>query len=654
MLREIRSLYENAGITTVHSENIRHKLKSLIHTAKSIIATRKLSTANQKQKELEFIRKVRLMFEISANERVDPPGNDAMNATESTINSDMEFETLSQNGENHEILSDYEMIEDEHMDDSSHVEASSDIEEYEPPRKRQKIPSELLKKINSECGQNASYRVMSSFIKIGIEIAGGDPVNYCVSKSHLQNQLSKLRSSEKNDTIEQLINSNSDLLLQFDTKTCSALNKRHLGSNLRLIIILRNETNVVTLGPYTISGHGAEPCSTKIISVITEYNLRNRIVGIVCDTESTNTGHLTGVCVRIEEFLERELLYFMCRHHIYDLVLKHVGQFLFGHSRAPTFDFGCTELRNAWENLDLAHFSPYDEELDFGEEISMHFRENAVQNLQLQAETRQTRDDYAELTDLALKFFGESNVTTKRFMVPGAVNNARWMARAIYVLKCYLFRHQLNIEDSLSERLRRFSLFISAIYVKYWNWCSNVFNATVNDLRFLKELEMYRQIDNDLANVAIQSFCRHLTYLSDEMVALSIFSNQLTDDEKERIRSKFQAGQSEIHTERTENSIQHIYSNENFTELELYDFITPRSMFLFHTLNIDASFLNHQSKNWKNLESYQRAREKMKNLFVVVNDSSERALGQTANAINNQKARTEENLQNFLTCKLKH
>lgn len=627
LLREIRNIYQDAGIPTVHPENIRLKIKSLVKTCKAIISTRKLATENQRRREIEFKRKIGSLFEISA------------------------IEPLAVLPDSDEDLSDPEIVDADWTEESE--DSEEDTEDFEPPKKRTRISTEMLKKINSECSQNASYRVMSTFIKIGIEIAGGSPHDYSISKSQLQSQLSKIRSSTKDDKLEILTRSNSPLFLQFDTKKCSKLNKRHLGSELRLVIILRSETNVVTLGPFTLNNHRAETCALQIISVITEYNLQNRIVAMGCDTESTNTGIKNGICARIEDFLERNLLYFMCRHHIFDLMLKHVGQLLFGSTSAPTFDYGCQELKTAWETLCLDSFSRYiDEEETLEGILYEDFRENAIEILQIQNENRQIRDDYAELTDLALKFFGRSTVANKRFMVPSAVSNARWMARAIYVLKCYLFRDQLNIEDPLLSRLRRFSLFISAVYVKYWNWSSNVFNSPSNDLHLLQELEKYSEVDSEISKICIKSHCRHLNYLSDELVVLCLFSNQVTDEEKEKIRFKLQTEVEGVYEQRTKHSIQYEYKDEKFSELELHDFVTHHSMFLFHTLNADVTFLNENAKDWNDLESYQRTRALMKNLFVAVNDSAERALSQTAFAINNQKARTEENLQNLLTSKL--
>lgn len=640
LIREIKDIYENVGIPIVHTEVIRLKLKSLIKSAKSIISTRKLSTQKQIQTEVDFHRNINSVLEVSAPS-TSSFGTRSLRETSSTAT----FERVaSQVSDSLDVMHDNEMIEEEYMADLN--EEIADIEEYEPPQKRQRVSSEIIKKINSECSQNASFRVMSTFIKIGIEIAGGNPRDYCVSKSQLQNQISKYRSAEKTKKLDQMLDSESKLILQFDTKSCSNLNKRHLGLKLRLVIILRDETSVITLGPNIINDHGAATCATEIIDVITEYNLFNRIIGIVCDTENVNTGHLTGVCVRIEKFLGIDLLNLMCRHHIYDLILKHVGEFLFGHSTAPTFDFGCLKLKKAWETLNLPHFSPYVDE--FEEDFVTRIRENAIQILKMQAGKNQTRDDYCELTDLSLKFFGESNIGAKKFMVPGATNNSRWMAKAIYVIKCYLFRHQIDFEDQVIDKLRRFAFFISAIYVKYWNWCPNVFDAPVNDLSLLKELEKYREIDHEIANVAIETFCRHLTYLSDEMMILSVFSNHLNSDEKEKIRLKL------VHAvgPRTENSIRYKYKGENFSSFDLDHFVSNRSMFLLSTLDIDVSFLQQNAREWETFESYHHARNILKNLFVVVNDSSERALGQTSNAINYQKARTENNLQNYLTCKL--
>ena len=53
------------------------------------------------------------------------------------------------------------------------------------------------------------------------------------------------------------------------------------------------------------------------------------------------------------------------------------------------------------------------------------------------------RGDYLELLNLCIVFLGESTTTSEfnvKFMTPGATDNARWMGKAIYCLKIYLFQ----------------------------------------------------------------------------------------------------------------------------------------------------------------------------------------------------------------------
>jgi len=61
--------------------------------------------------------------------------------------------------------------------------------------------------------------------------------------------------------------------------------------------------------------------------------------------------------------------------------------------------------------------------------------------LQNNLNNAQPRNDYKELLELALIFLGEKPKTPTFFHVPGAINRARRMAKAIYFKKMYLFRN---------------------------------------------------------------------------------------------------------------------------------------------------------------------------------------------------------------------
>lgn len=68
LLREIKDVYANVGVATKHPEHIRIKLKALVKSAKAIISKRKLSTENQRRKELELFASINSLFDVSAAE----------------------------------------------------------------------------------------------------------------------------------------------------------------------------------------------------------------------------------------------------------------------------------------------------------------------------------------------------------------------------------------------------------------------------------------------------------------------------------------------------------------------------------------------------------------------------------------------------------
>lgn len=199
--------------------------------------------------------------------------------------------------------------------------------------------------------------------------------------------------------------------------------------------------------------------------------------------------HLTPVhpCAFIEKKLTRPLLHLMCRHHIYERLLESVFQTCFGSSTSPridTFDI----LNQYWNEIKNSGYlyHPIEREKLNSSPLRKILTENAISTLLIHASHGHLRKDYAELNDLALKFAGVN--TEKTIKVPGATSNARWMAKAIYALKTYLFRSQLELTQDSIDALERFCLFVVLIYVKFWNQCPNVFDAPINDLTLLKKL----------------------------------------------------------------------------------------------------------------------------------------------------------------------
>jgi len=76
------------------------------------------------------------------------------------------------------------------------------------------------------------------------------------------------------------------------------------------------------------------------------------------------------------------------------------------------------------------------------------------------------RNDYKELLDLTMIFVCvEPNNTL--FHIPGAIHHVKWMAKAIYCLKIYIFRNEFELTIIEKDGLRDICVFIVTIYIEH-------------------------------------------------------------------------------------------------------------------------------------------------------------------------------------------
>ena len=73
------------------------------------------------------------------------------------------------------------------------------------------------------------------------------------------------------------------------------------------------------------------------------------------------------------------------------------------------------------------------------------------------------------------------------------------------------------------------------IYVNAWFTASSCISAPENDLQLLKYLRKYRHVSPKLAEVALMKFLSHLWYLSEELIALSLFVDNVSIQTKNKI-----------------------------------------------------------------------------------------------------------------------
>ena len=121
-----------------------------------------------------------------------------------------------------------------------------------------------------------------------------------------------------------------------------------------------------------------------------------------------------------------------------------------------------------------------------------------------------------------------------QIMAPGALHRSRWMAKAIYSLKIWLYRHQFKLTSRKEFGLKNICMFVVSVYVKAWFLSTSAPKAPSQDLKFLKQLEEYKTRNEEVSRVSVKKFLGHLWYLSEELVALAFFDQTLPFNTKEK------------------------------------------------------------------------------------------------------------------------
>lgn len=360
-----------------------------------------------------------------------------------------------------------------------------------------------------------------------------------------------------------------------------------------------------------------------VYELLLHWNVTDQVVAACFDTTASNTGIRNGAAVLLEQKLERSLLYLPCRHHIYELFLGAAFESKFGSSsgkNVPIF----IRFQSQWRNLNKLNFKSMMND-DFVTNRLQDHAQRITAFCMEQLERSIARDDYKELLELVLIFLGAKNSPT--FRQPGPMHHARWMSKAIYSLKVYMFRDEFRLTSRETANLRDVCMFIIRFYVKGWFCCTLARAAPNQGFLFLQELYEYRNIDGPLANAVINKIVNHLWYLSDEAIALAFFDSNVSDDLKRAMAVRFREIENEIKEE--DEGCKRIQLKPNsvgeFVQKTLVDFITPNTVQFFQRFEISRNFLLEAPDLWADDEEFLQGL-RIVNKLAVVNDSAERAV----------------------------
>lgn len=137
-------------------------------------------------------------------------------------------------------------------------------------------------------------------------------------------------------------------------------------------------------------------------------------------------------------------------------------------------------------------------------------------------------------------FLGNRPTENTNFKSPGPTHHARWLSKAIYSLKIYLFQEQFSLSRTEASGLRHICIFIVLVYIKAWYCAPSAIQAPRQDLEFMKDLLNYKKINKNISEVASKKFSNHLWYLSEQLICLSLFDNNVSAEIKLKLIESIQ------------------------------------------------------------------------------------------------------------------
>lgn len=447
-----------------------------------------------------------------------------------------------------------------------------------------------------------------------LQSLGCDPLKYNVNISSIRRQRMKHRQkvalSVKSEFTPEV-----PLTIHWDGKILEDITGHKVVERLPILVSGQGIDQLLAV-PKLNRGTG-EAAASAIHETILSWNLGEKIKYMSFDTTAANTGSRNGACILLQQKMEKDLLWLACRHHIMELMLEAVVLFAVGPSSGPDILI-FKRFKNNWAGLKQDDFKTVSSDastLKYVENISA----DTISFAKKQLELYQPRADYKELLILIIIFLGGTLDKELSFRAPAGLHRARWMAKAIYSLKIYLFRDQFKMSKNEENGIKDICIFTVRIYAKYWFQAPSGWSAPRNDLQLLKDLKAYEEINQQIAKAAVKKILSHLWYLSEELVAFAFFDDKVPLETKRKMVNAVENEGLEYYPKRRTLEYDLILN----TNLE--DFVSSNTLRFFNIAGLSSDFLKKDVELWNDDEDYKTAKAVVHSMRVV-NDLAERGV----------------------------
>lgn len=346
----------------------------------------------------------------------------------------------------------------------------------EPPAKRGKkklIDDRLAVSLDvAKLSDRKATIVLTSALKS----ANCDPSKYNINRSSVRRQRIEQRQKLA-QCLKSEFKSEVPLTVHWDGKMCEDICGHEIVD--RLPILVSGQGVDQLLGIPKLSRGTGEATAAAVFETIMSWNLSDNIKCMSFDTTASNTDQRNGACILLEQKLEKDLLWLACRHHIFEII-PEIALF--------------KRFKNNWANINKNDFKDVSSDTSLNKDCEAISRA-VITFAKEQLAFYQPRDDYKELLQLVIIFLGGTVRNSTSFRAPAGLHRARWMAKAIYSLKFFLFKEQFKMSKKDEKGIRDIYLFTVRINAKYWYEAQSAPSAPANDLQLLKDLKLYEEIN---------------------------------------------------------------------------------------------------------------------------------------------------------------
>lgn len=204
----------------------------------------------------------------------------------------------------------------------------------------------------------------------------------------------------------------------------------------------------------------------------------------------------------------------------------------------------------------------------------------------------------------------------------------------------FLFRDHVSIDRFNLDRLREFNKFTIKIYLQYWFTSMNAVMAPYNDLRLLKDIISYENVNKKVSAAAFNKFSNHLWYLNEALVGLAFFDDRVDLVEKRSmVKALKNSGSSSYESRKS-------LKKEEVIQKQLSHFVTSNTLEFLKEYEVDVEeWISVDPALWKENDYFLKAKDFFQHLSVV-NDCAERGVKLASEYVN--KFKEEKSMQEIL------